>query len=107
MKATREALLTPPSLPVRWLRALVDRHILEKPFGLKAKITFLIIFNVAGVLLLVSVLDYQLSKRDQIDLFLNRNLYIAKQSATDTQRPNSTASSPHQSFTVKEKQEEP
>ena len=50
-----------------------------KDFGLKTKITFLIILIVAGVLLLSSYLDYHFAKKDQIDLYLNRNLYIAKQ----------------------------
>jgi two-component system NtrC family sensor kinase len=47
--------------------------------GLKTKITFLIILIVAGVLLLVSYVDYHLARKDQIDLYLDRNLYIAKQ----------------------------
>jgi signal transduction histidine kinase len=46
---------------------------------LKAKITFLIIFIVAGVLFLSSSLDYHFAKKDQIQLYLDRNLYIAKQ----------------------------
>ena len=46
---------------------------------MKAKITSLIIFIVAGVLFLSSYLDYHFSKKDQINLFLDRNLYIAKQ----------------------------
>ncbi len=49
------------------------------PIGLKTKITLLIIPIVAGVLLLVSYLDYHFAKKDQIDLYLDRNLYIAKQ----------------------------
>jgi len=47
--------------------------------GLKTKITFLIILIVAGVLLLVSYLDYHFARKDQIDLYFDRNLYIAKQ----------------------------
>jgi len=46
---------------------------------LKAKITFLIIFIVVGVLFLSSYLDYHFSRRDQINLYLDRTLYIAKQ----------------------------
>ena len=49
------------------------------PIGLRVKITLLIICNVAGVLFLSSTIDYHLSRKDQIDLYLNRNLYIAKQ----------------------------
>jgi two-component system, NtrC family, sensor kinase len=47
--------------------------------GLKTKITLLIILIVAGVLLLVSYVDYHFARKDQIDLYLDRNLYIAKQ----------------------------
>jgi two-component system NtrC family sensor kinase len=58
---------------------MIRRRIPKKSFGLKAKITFLIIFIVAGVLFLSSSLDYHLAKKDQIKLYLDRNLYIAKQ----------------------------
>ena len=51
----------------------------ELGFGLKTKITFLIILFVAGVLFLSGYLDYHFSKKAQIDLYLDRNLYIAKQ----------------------------
>jgi len=47
--------------------------------GLKTKITFIIIFIVVGVLLIASYLDYHLARKDQIKLYLDRNLYIAKQ----------------------------
>jgi len=47
--------------------------------GLKAKITFFIILIVAGVLFLAGYLDYHFAEKDQINLFLDRNLYIAKQ----------------------------
>ena len=67
------------SLPIRWAGSLFRQWISKKPFGLKAKITFFIIINVVGVLLLSSYLDFHLARKDQIDLFLNRNLYIAKQ----------------------------
>ncbi len=65
-------------LPHR-LGTLVRRWTPRKPFGLKAKITFLIIFIVVGVLFVSSSLDYHLAKKDQIKLYLDRNLYIAKQ----------------------------
>jgi signal transduction histidine kinase len=52
-------------------------------FGLKTKITTLLILNVAGVLLLYSYVDYQLTKKAQLDLYLDRNLYIATQIGID------------------------
>jgi len=67
------------SLPIQWIRSLISRWIQKRSFGLKAKITFLIILNVAGVLSLYSYLDFHFSKKAQIDLYLDRNLYIAKQ----------------------------
>ena len=67
------------SLSLQKIRRWVPRWAPQKPFGLKVKITFLIIFIVAGVLFLSSSLDYHLSKKDQIKLYLDRNLYIAKQ----------------------------
>lgn len=67
------------SLPIQWIRSLIRRRILKKSFGLKAKITFLIIFIVVGVLFLSSYLDYHFSRKDQINLYLDRTLYIAKQ----------------------------
>jgi len=51
----------------------------RRSFGLKAKITFTILLIVTGILLLSSYLDFQLSKKAQIDLYLDRNLYIAMQ----------------------------
>lgn len=51
----------------------------RKPFGLKAKITLLIVPNVVGVLFLSSYLDFHLATKDQIDLYSDRNLYVAKQ----------------------------
>jgi len=69
---------TPTTLPaIRWIRFLLYQRIPQ--IGLKTKITFLIIFIVAGVLLLASYLDYHFAKKDQIDLSLNRNTLIAKQ----------------------------
>ncbi len=69
---------TPFTFPaVRRIKAFIHRRISQ--IGLKTKITFLIIFIVAGVLLLASYLDYHFAKKDQIDLSLNRNILIAKQ----------------------------
>jgi len=59
--------------------AFLRRGLPQKPFGLKAKITLFIILIVAGVLFLSSSLDYHFAKKDQIKLYLDRNLYIAKQ----------------------------
>ena len=67
------------SLPTRWIRSMIHQRVQKKSFGLKAKIIFLIIFIVAGVLFLTSYLDFHLTKKDLIDLNLNRNFYIAKQ----------------------------
>ncbi|MFB3887678.1 MAG: sensor histidine kinase [Thermodesulfobacteriota bacterium] len=71
--------VTPLSFFIPWIRRLVRRGIREKPFGLKAKITSLIIFIVVGVLFISSYLDYHFSRKDQINLYLDRTLYIAKQ----------------------------
>jgi len=65
------------SLSISWVRSLIRQRISQ--IGLKTKITFFIILIVAGVLLLVSYLDYHLARKDQIDLYLNRNILIAKQ----------------------------
>ena len=67
------------SLPIRWVGSLLNQRAPKKPFGLKAKITFLILLNVTGVLFLSTYLDYHFSKKAQIALFLDRDLYIAKQ----------------------------
>ena len=67
------------SLPIEWIRSLIPRWIQKRPFGLKAKITFLIILNVVGVLVVASYLDFHFSRKAQFDLYLDRNLYIAKQ----------------------------
>ena len=57
-----------------------DRSILNLPaLGLKTKITFLIVLIVAGVLFLSGYLDFHLAKKAHFDLYLDRNLYIAKQ----------------------------
>jgi two-component system NtrC family sensor kinase len=79
MKTSRTTLLTPLSLPLQRVKDLIHRHIQSRSFGLKEKITFFIVFNVVGVLLVSGYLDYHLSRKDQIDLFLNRNVYLAKQ----------------------------
>jgi len=62
---------------IRWVRSQIYQRISR--IGLKTKITFLIIFIVVGVLLIASYLDYHLARKDQINLYLDRNLYIAKQ----------------------------
>ena len=64
-------------LSIQWVRYLVHQRIPQ--IGLKTKITFLIILIVAGVLLLAGYLDYHFARKDQIGLYLDRNLYIAKQ----------------------------
>jgi two-component system NtrC family sensor kinase len=46
---------------------------------LKAKITFLILSNVVAVLLLSSYLEFHLTRKALIDLFLDRTVYIAKE----------------------------
>ncbi len=66
-----------PPLSIRWVRSQIYQRIPR--IGLKTKITFLIIFIVVGVLLIASYLDYHLARKDQINLYLDRNLYIAKQ----------------------------
>jgi len=66
-----------PPLSIRWVRSQIYQRISR--IGLKTKITFLIIFIVVGVLLIASYLDYHLARKDQINLYLDRNLYIAKQ----------------------------
>jgi two-component system NtrC family sensor kinase len=76
---SRTFLFNTINLPIRWIGSLVSRRIPKRYLGLKAKITFLILLNVTGVLLLSTYLDYHLSKKAQIGLFLDRNLYIAKQ----------------------------
>jgi signal transduction histidine kinase len=65
------------ALAIRWIRSLIYQRVPR--VGLKTKITFLIIFIVAGVLLLASYLDYHFARKDQIDLSFNRNILIAKQ----------------------------
>jgi two-component system NtrC family sensor kinase len=68
---------SPTPLSIPWVRSLIHQR--TSQIGLKTKITFLIILIVAGVLLLASYLDYHLATKDQIDLYLNRNVLIAKQ----------------------------
>ena len=77
MKTDKSTPITPLFLPVQWVRSLIHQRIPR--IGLKTKITFLIILIVAGVLLLASYLDYHFARKDQISLYLDRNLYIAKQ----------------------------
>jgi len=79
MKMVSLSFRKPFSSFIRRMKSLTDRAALKRSFGLKAKIAFLIIFIVAGVLFVTSYLDFHLTKKDLIDLNLNRNLYIAKQ----------------------------
>jgi len=55
------------------------RWISQRSFGLKTKITLLLLLIVPGTLLFSSYLDFQLSKKAQFNLYLDRNLYIAMQ----------------------------
>ena len=75
MESDKSTSIAPFSLP--WVRSLVRQRIPR--IGLKTKITLLIVLIVAGVILLVSYLDYHFARKDQLDLYLDRNLYIAKQ----------------------------
>jgi len=61
------------------MKEVVLRSLRNRSIGLKEKIIFVIVFNVVGVLLISGTLDYHLSRKDQIDLYLNRNVYLAKQ----------------------------
>jgi len=57
-----------------------DRSTLNlRALGLKTKITSLIVLTVAGVLFLSGYLDFHLARKAHLDLYLDRNLYIAKQ----------------------------
>lgn len=53
--------------------------IFRRSLGLRVKATLILLFIVTGILLLSSMIDFQLSKKAQIDLYLDRNLYIAMQ----------------------------
>jgi signal transduction histidine kinase len=77
MKTDKSIPISPFFLSIQWVRSLIHQKI--PPIGLKTKITFLIVLIVAGVLLLTSYLDYHFARKDQINLYLDRNLYIAKQ----------------------------
>jgi two-component system, NtrC family, sensor kinase len=79
MKPIRSLLQRAASRPVERVRSGIRRWFLRKPFGLRAKIAFLIVPNVVGVLFLFSYLDFHFARKDQIDLYSDRNLYIAKQ----------------------------
>ncbi len=79
MKPDRAVLFHPLFGPLRWLKSVARGKIPERPFGLKAKIILLIIINVAGVLLLVGFVDFKFTEKAQIDLYIDRNFYIAKQ----------------------------
>ena len=75
METDKSTSIAPSSIP--WIRSLFHQRIHQ--IGLKTKITLFIVLIVAGVLLLASYLDYHFARKDQIDLYLDRNLYIAKQ----------------------------
>ena len=78
-KGNRIFLFDSLSLPIQRIRSFIRQRIPQKSIGLKAKVTLLIILNVVAVLLISSYLDFHFSKKAQIDLYLDRNLYIAKQ----------------------------
>ncbi len=63
----------------QWGQSLIEWCFLRRALGLKTKITFLIVLIVAGVLFLSGYLDFHLARKAHIDLYLDRNLYIAKQ----------------------------
>ena len=67
------------STPFSFQRGRSLIHPWFSQIGLKTKITSFIIFIVVGVLLLASYLDYHFARKDQVALYLDRNLYIAKQ----------------------------
>jgi two-component system NtrC family sensor kinase len=75
----RHALFKAVPLPVRRIRSLIGNGVSKRLFGLRAKITFLILLNVTGVLFLSSLLDLHLAKKEQISLVLDRNFSIAEQ----------------------------
>lgn len=79
MKTHKMNFLKPKTLFQDWSRLLPGGRSFPRYFGLKTKIILLIILIVAGILLLMGYLDFQLSRKAQIDLYLDRNLYIAKQ----------------------------
>lgn len=59
--------------------AFFKEWISQRSFGLRAKITLVLLLIVTGILLLSSIIDFHLSKKAQIELYLDRNLYIAMQ----------------------------
>jgi len=75
METEKSTSIASSSIP--WIRSLFHQRIDQ--IGLKTKITLFIVLIVAGVLLLASYLDYHFARKDQVDLYLDRNLYIAKQ----------------------------
>ena len=64
---------------MKWVRSLTEKSFLGRAPGLKTKITLLIVLIVAGVLFVSGYLDFRLARKAHIDLYLDRNLYIAKQ----------------------------
>ena len=66
------------------------------------KITFLIILIVAGTLLLAIYLDYHLARKDQINLYLERTLCIAKQMDASIPDQKIIQDIPHIRYEIKE-----
>ena len=64
---------------MKWVRSLTEKGLPRRAPGLKTKITLLIVLIVAGVLFVSGYLDFHLARKAHIDLYLDRNLYIAKQ----------------------------
>jgi two-component system, NtrC family, sensor kinase len=75
----RHVLFSSISLPIRRIRSLIGGRVPKRFVGLRAKITFLILLNVTGVLFFSSFLDLHLARKEQISLVLDRNLSIAEQ----------------------------
>jgi len=67
------------SHPIQRIKSLIQRGTSKKSLSLKAKITLPIVFIAAGVLFFSGYIDFHLSRKAQFDLYLDRNLYIAKQ----------------------------
>ena len=79
MRTSSTTLLTSLPRPLQRVKDFLLRSLQSRSIGLKEKIILVIVFNVVGVLLISGTLDYHLSRKDQIDLYLNRNVYLAKQ----------------------------
>ena len=83
-----------PTLALQWVKDFVRRLVQNHSIGLKEKIILVIVFNVVGVLLISGTLDYHLSRKDQIDLYLNRNVFLAKQIDISIPDPRNAANLP-------------